>query len=361
MENRKPYYDLLRIQSGATREEIERAYLEAEQEFHQERFADDPVARHKAQARLRAINEAYLALTEKSETARQPFRGGRGEAVPNKVIPTEEIYRETSATGGEPGGAAAVNPSGPMTGRGADRVAGPAEQPEAGRPVSFQDNADAADSAALLKKETALLFFVAGTLLLLIAISLIRTSGNKPAPTSPAGSAPATPSPTASAPPETPAASPERTGNALRKSRHPEGDGSVDAILVRRDAEQGIAEAQAFLGYLLLVGEGMKKDTAQAVRWFRLAAAQGNAEAQNWLGYLNETGKVVKKDYPEAVRWYRLAAEQGDSDAQKNLGLMYIKGRGVGKDGREGVKWLRKAAAQGNGEAQRALDIWQEE
>ena len=64
----------------------------------------------------------------------------------------------------------------------------------------------------------------------------------------------------------------------------------------------------------------------------RQAAEQGNAAAQFSLGLMYADGEGVPKDDAEAVRWYRLAAEQGNAAAQFSLGLMYADGEGVPKD-----------------------------
>ena len=52
-------------------------------------------------------------------------------------------------------------------------------------------------------------------------------------------------------------------------------------------------------------------------------AEQGIAGAQHFLGFMYGAGLGVPQDYAEAVRWYRRAAEQGDASAQNNLGVMY--------------------------------------
>ena len=90
--------------------------------------------------------------------------------------------------------------------------------------------------------------------------------------------------------------------------------------LLLASAEKGDALAQLILGVMYANGEGVPKDDAEAVRWYRLAADQGDARAQLELGlmYANERG--VLKDDAEAVRWYRLAADQGNATAQFNLG-----------------------------------------
>ena len=66
-------------------------------------------------------------------------------------------------------------------------------------------------------------------------------------------------------------------------------------------------------------GQGVAKDEAESVRWYRKAAAQGNAAAQCNLGISYSNGQGVAKDEAEAVRWFRRAAAQGDADARAAL------------------------------------------
>jgi TPR repeat protein len=126
---------------------------------------------------------------------------------------------------------------------------------------------------------------------------------------------------------------------------------------LRKDAEQGDAEAQYNLGVRYAEGRGVAQNDAQAVIWFRKAAEQGLAEAQFSLGFMYENDIGVAKDEAQAVTWYRKAAEQGYALAQFNLGLMYVKGRGVAKDDAQAVIWYRKAAEQGDAEAQYNLGV----
>ena len=53
-----------------------------------------------------------------------------------------------------------------------------------------------------------------------------------------------------------------------------------------------------------------------------------------------EFGDGVEKNYAEALKWWRKAAEQGDAEAQFNLGGMYQRGEGAEKDYAEAVKAL---------------------
>ena len=90
------------------------------------------------------------------------------------------------------------------------------------------------------------------------------------------------------------------------------------------------------------------------MRGFLVHAEQGHASAQFNLGFMYGNGEGVLKDEAEAVRWYRLAAEQGHAGAQYNLGLMYSKGEGVLKDSVLAHTWFNIAGANGN-EAAREL------
>ena len=125
----------------------------------------------------------------------------------------------------------------------------------------------------------------------------------------------------------------------------------------RLKAGKGNAEAQFNLGLCYAKGEGVPRDGAEAVKWYRKAAEQGHTAAQNNVAHAYYFGLGVPKDYVEAVRWNRKAAEQGDARAQLNLGLCYAKGEGVPKDDAEAVKWFRKAAEQGHTRAQYKLGV----
>jgi tetratricopeptide (TPR) repeat protein len=124
---------------------------------------------------------------------------------------------------------------------------------------------------------------------------------------------------------------------------------------LKAKAEKGNAKAQFELGLCYADGYGVKKDDAEAVKWFRRAAEQGFAMAQYGLGLCYYNGEGVKEDKAEAVKWFRKAAKQGDAMAQYSLGLCYHNGEGVKEDKAEAVKWLRKAAEQGHAKAKEIL------
>ena len=120
----------------------------------------------------------------------------------------------------------------------------------------------------------------------------------------------------------------------------------------RRAAEQGDVRAQADLGFMYGNGLGVPQDAAKAVSWYRLAADQGLPQAQCNLGTMYSTGRGVPQDFAEAATCYRRAAEQGHARAQYLLGHIYRAGDGVPNDAAKAVTWYRRAAEQGHTEAQ---------
>ncbi len=125
----------------------------------------------------------------------------------------------------------------------------------------------------------------------------------------------------------------------------------------KKDAESGDAKAQFVLGVMYQNGHGVAKDSAEAVKWYRLAADQGLADAQFVLGVMYHTGQGVPQDYAEAMKWYRLAADQGHPDAQFALGMMYYNGQVVPQDYAEAYAWSSVAAAGGLAEAAIRRDL----
>jgi TPR repeat protein len=123
-------------------------------------------------------------------------------------------------------------------------------------------------------------------------------------------------------------------------------------------AEEGNPDAQFKLGGVYYAGTAvMKKDFAEAAKWFRRAAAQGHAGAQFCLASQLAAGEGVARDYTEAAKWYGLAASQGDVSAQFRMGELLNEGRGVAQDHAAAATWFRKAAEHGDAGAQFSLGL----
>ena len=118
---------------------------------------------------------------------------------------------------------------------------------------------------------------------------------------------------------------------------------------IRSRAQHGDAEAQFRLGSMYWFGKnGVQRDPAEAVRWYRLAADRGSTEAQVDLGILYLQGQGVPQNYAEALRLLHRAAEKGNTQAQIRMGQMYDDGRGVPRDFIKAHMWWNLAGAYGD-------------
>ncbi len=118
------------------------------------------------------------------------------------------------------------------------------------------------------------------------------------------------------------------------------------------DAQAGDPSCQSWLGVLYAEGKGVKRDAAEAARWFRRAAEQGHGAAAYNLARAYQKGDGVARDLAAARKWARQAAEQGIPQAQLLMGLLVMPPHG---DMKEAVKWFKLAAAQGMPTAQAVL------
>ena len=96
--------------------------------------------------------------------------------------------------------------------------------------------------------------------------------------------------------------------------------GDTGAILevARRYAEgKGVKlnEVDAMMRY----GKVARQGNPDAANWFRDLAERGSAQAQYNLGVCYENGDGVEKDTSEAMKWYRIASEQGHKEAEMAL------------------------------------------
>ena len=88
----------------------------------------------------------------------------------------------------------------------------------------------------------------------------------------------------------------------------------------------------------------------------RERAEKGDPEAQFNLAKNYEAGRGgLKKDYAEAQRWYLRAADQGDPFAQASLALLFRFGKGVAQDYVEAYKWFYLAASRTTGSDQESI------
>ena len=107
------------------------------------------------------------------------------------------------------------------------------------------------------------------------------------------------------------------------------GDGAAQIAMERDLADRGVAEAQRHLGYRALLGRGVPRDEAEALRRFRVAADAGDALAGFNLGYMRMRGLGGEPaDRDEAAARFRDAAAAGVPAAHNGLGVLRYNGWG---------------------------------
>ena len=116
----------------------------------------------------------------------------------------------------------------------------------------------------------------------------------------------------------------------------------------KREADDGVAEAQFNYGLCLKNGKGVSRNLKEAARYFMMAADQGHPRAQFNYGVCLDNGEGVKRDLDEAAGYYKMAADNGVPQAQFNYGACRYQGDGVLRDLSEAARYFKLAADQGD-------------
>lgn len=148
-------------------------------------------------------------------------------------------------------------------------------------------------------------------------------------------------------------------GTSLMKSheQQPDEKKAAEAIeWIRKAAEQKLPEANLSYGTYAYMGEhNIAQNYDTAASHFKVAADQGLADAQNYLGAMHENGQGMAVDQDQAIAWYRKAALQGHLRAQANLGRTIGTNNSDKQKQTEALAWLSIAAQQGDVTAEKNL------
>ncbi len=120
-------------------------------------------------------------------------------------------------------------------------------------------------------------------------------------------------------------------------------------------AEEGDADAVAWIGACYANGDGVDVDDAQAMAWYLRAAEMGNPLAQANVGAFHYMGRGTEKNLEKAVHWLERASEGGDLNGLFNLAQLYTHGDGVPEDKARAAELYRKAAELGHYPSQSRL------
>lgn len=120
-------------------------------------------------------------------------------------------------------------------------------------------------------------------------------------------------------------------------------------------ANEGDAAAQTLVAEIYSRGLGVRRDEAEAARWYQAAAEQNVPEAQFQYALLLLDGRFVERDADQAFALMEDAANAGNAMAQFNYAQMLVD-RVPGPRGIEqAVPFYEKAARAGIADAQYAM------
>jgi hypothetical protein len=130
---------------------------------------------------------------------------------------------------------------------------------------------------------------------------------------------------------------------------------ALQQAIKRIEADANDAPAMALMGELYRDGLGLRRNLAEATRWYRLAADRGDPPAAFALALAYLQGQGVEQDVAAAIPWLELAAAAGHPGAFYNLGLMAA--QADTPDFAKAAGLFRRAADLGNSEAAYALGL----
>lgn len=125
-------------------------------------------------------------------------------------------------------------------------------------------------------------------------------------------------------------------------------------------AKRDDPKAYSALGNIYFLGaQDLKPDPARAALYYGQAAMLGDGYSAHQLGFMNVVGKGVPKNDAEAVRLFMQSAKAGYAKGMTSLGVCYLEGRGVPKSEKLAAAWFEKAGDAGDMEgAFNAGRIW---
>lgn len=109
----------------------------------------------------------------------------------------------------------------------------------------------------------------------------------------------------------------------------------VVGLLISAQAAADIKGGQAAI---------LKGDFPRAFKEFMEDADKGIAHAQAAVGVMLHLGQGVKRDLKKALSWYRKAGSNGYEAGLANVGIMYYKGAGTQNDDIQAYAWLDVAS-----------------
>ncbi|MBQ2368405.1 MAG: sel1 repeat family protein, partial [Bacteroidaceae bacterium] len=112
------------------------------------------------------------------------------------------------------------------------------------------------------------------------------------------------------------------------------------------------------LGECYHYGEVTEKNDSIAYGYYNKAADEGYAQSQRMMGVFHENGIYVEKNSAEALKWYTLAAKHNEPDALYKVGIHQVKQDSINRLSKRQLRkspaigYMLRAARGGNKDAQ---------
>lgn len=124
---------------------------------------------------------------------------------------------------------------------------------------------------------------------------------------------------------------------------------SIEAVSWYREAiQRGSAGAARNLANRYLDGTGVTKDFERAVHYYQRAGELGDANSFYFLGQLLWDPNSDKRDAKRAMGFYAMAAKAGHAEAHNALAVGYQFGEGVAKDDASAFAYFKRSAELGS-------------
>jgi TPR repeat protein len=134
------------------------------------------------------------------------------------------------------------------------------------------------------------------------------------------------------------------------------GDDAIAVQLFSNLAKKNNPNAQYWLGHMMELGLGTKRDLQKAIGLYKQAADKNVVAAELRLGELYLHGNLVWPDSGKAKAYLERAAYQGEPRAAMLIGEMYQAGTGTPPDLVKAYAWWEVATIEGNTFAKRERD-----
>jgi len=296
MEKLMRYYEILGIPASATLDELKQAFYNADNRLQADLLSDEPHRRQQAQESLHEIAEAHEHIMRYLMEHGQPKFSSPGFSSKTE----NSVERSASDNTTAPEAAGRVVTSGEFT---------PAGEPQVSEvPESSDDHSTIADKLLRWVMFGSLFILVAFSVGALIGISIFRHSTKGVVAVHPdkasAGAVSAFKQHSAAA-------------QVAIKENVPVKQETESAIVVKRHKKRATSQKKHHVKAHVATMDPEQVDK------IRLSAEQGDAEAQYRLGVMYARGQGVKKDPAAALKWYRRSAGQGYGKAQEALEIYY--------------------------------------